>query len=233
MSGSADGGVSNAVERRVGEQLQAVRSHRGWSLRELAQASGLSLTTVHQVETGRTSPGLGTLQSLANALGVSLGALFDGHGPGAAAVYLPAGERPGMPIPGGRLERLASGLASQRLRGLVMTVGPGREPGTAPLDHPGQELVVGLEGDCIYEVAGHRYSLKAGDSLLFEASQPHRALNPGARAARVLMVLYAPEEEPRWIEPHVTPDKPARTEAPRRRQSPRRAVRARGRRRAP
>jgi transcriptional regulator with XRE-family HTH domain len=210
------------LERRVGEQLQAVRRHRGWSLRELAQASGLSLTTVHQVETGRTSPGLGTLQSLANALGVSLGALFDGNGSTAPVVHLRAGDRPGMPIPGGRLERLASGLASQRLRGLVMTIGPGRDPGTALLDHPGQELVVGLQGACVYEVAGQRYSLKAGDSLLFDASQPHRALNPGTRTARILMVLYAPEEEPRWIEPHVAPDGPARAAAPRGRRSTRR-----------
>jgi transcriptional regulator with XRE-family HTH domain len=232
VSGSADGGVTNALERRVGEQLQAVRRHRGWSLRELAQASGLSLTTVHQVETGRTSPGLGTLQSLANALGVSLGALFDGHGPAAPAVYLPAGKRPGMPIPGGRIERLASGLASQRLRGIVLTVGPGGESAAALIDHPGQELVVGLQGVCAYEVAGQRYSLRAGDSLLFEASQPHRALNPGARAARILMVLYAPEEEPRWIEPHVTPEKPALAETPRDQPPTRRRFRARGRRRA-
>jgi transcriptional regulator with XRE-family HTH domain len=211
VSGSADAGVTGALERRVGEQLQRVRRHRGWSLRELAQASGLSLTTVHQVETGRTSPGLATLQSLANTLGVSLGALFDGHGSAAPAVYLPVGERPGMPIPGGRLERLASGLASQRLRGIVLTVGPGSESAAAPIDHPGQELVVGLQGACVYEVAGQRYSLRAGDSLLLEASQPHRALNPGARAARILMVLYAPEQEPRWIEPHVTPVKRRRS----------------------
>jgi transcriptional regulator with XRE-family HTH domain len=203
--------VTGALERRVGEQLQLVRRHRGWSLRELAQASGLSLTTVHQVETGRTSPGLATLQSLANALGVSLGALFDGHGSAAPAVYLPVGKRPGMPIPGGRLERLASGLASQRLRGIVVTVGPGSESAAVPIEHPGQELVVGLQGACVYEVAGQRYSVRAGDSLLFEASQPHRALNPGARAARILMVLYAPEQEPRWIEPHVTPVKRRRS----------------------
>ena len=49
---------------------------------------------------------------------------------------------------------------------------------------------------------------RAGDSLLFEASQPHRALNPGSRPARVLLALYAPEEEPGWIESHVTPGNP-------------------------
>jgi transcriptional regulator with XRE-family HTH domain len=202
------GAVAQDIKRRVGGQLQAVRRHRGWSLRELAEASGLSLTTVHQIETGRTSPGLGTLQSLASALRVPLAALLDGRGPAAPAVHLPAGKRPGLAIPGGRLERLASGLASQRLRGLVLTLRPRREMGPAPIAHPGQELAVGLEGSCVFEVAGQRYSLKPGDSLLFDATRPHRALNPGPRPARILLVLYAPEEEPQWLEPHVVPTRP-------------------------
>jgi quercetin dioxygenase-like cupin family protein len=137
-----------------------------------------------------------------------VGALFDGHGPATPAVRVAARERLAVEIPGGRLERLASGLASQRLRGLVLTLGPQRETGPAPLVHPGQELVLGLEGVCVYEVAGQRFSLETGDSLLFEASQPHRALNPGSRPARVLLALYAPEEEPGWIESHVTPGNP-------------------------
>jgi transcriptional regulator with XRE-family HTH domain len=220
--------MAGTLAIRVGEQLQEVRRHRGWSLRDLAGASGLSLTTVHQIETGRTSPGLGTLQSLATALGVPVGALFDGHGPAAPAVHVAASERPGVAIPGGRLERLASGLASQRLRGFVLTLGPRRETGPAPIVHPGQELVLGLEGVCVYEVAGQRYSLETGDSLLFESSQPHRALNPGPRPARVLLVLYAPEEEPRWIEPHVLPEGARRVGMPARRRPLRRAPRSGG-----
>jgi transcriptional regulator with XRE-family HTH domain len=211
--------VANDLERRVGERLQAVRRHRGWSLRQLAAASDLSLTTVHQIETGRTSPGLGTLQSLATALGVPLGALLDGHAPDTPAVHVTASERKAVAISGGRLERLASGLPSQRLRGLVLTLEPHRDTGPAPIQHLGQELVLGLEGACTYEVAGRRYSLDRGDSLLFEATQPHRALNAGSRPARVLLVLYAPEEEPRWIEPHIMPAPPA---AGRRARRPRR-----------
>jgi len=217
--------LTNGIERRVGEQLQAARSDRGLSLRELAEASGLSLTTVHQIETGRTSPGLATLQSLASALGVPLGALFDGRGPAAPAVHLPTGKRPGLAIPGGRLERLASGLASQRLRGLVLTLGPRRKTGPAPIAHPGQELAVGLKGSCVFEVAGQRYSVKPGDSLLFDATQPHRALNPGPRLARILIVLYAPEEEPQWIEPHVMPSRSAGRHP---RRGPRRDAKKRG-----
>jgi transcriptional regulator with XRE-family HTH domain len=213
MAGLNGRRTASDLERRVGEQLRTVRRHRGWSLRELAKASGLSLTTVHQIEGGRTSPGLGTLQSLATALGVPLGVLLDGHGPPSSAVHVAAAARSGLEIPGGRLERLASGLASQRIRGLVLTLAPRRATGSSPIVHPGQELVVGLEGVCTYEVAGQRFRLEPGDSLLFESSQPHRALNAGTSTSRVLLVLYAPEEEPRWIESHVASGKPAQPAA--------------------
>jgi hypothetical protein len=56
VAGLNEGGTANALERRVGEPLQAARRHREWSLRELAEASSLSLTTVHQ-STRRGSAG--------------------------------------------------------------------------------------------------------------------------------------------------------------------------------
>jgi quercetin dioxygenase-like cupin family protein len=173
-------------------------------LRDLADASDLSLTTVHQIETGRTSPTLGTLHSLATALEIPLGDLFHPPGPPTPAVRVAACERSRATIPGGRLERLASGLPGQRLRGLVVSLAPGRSTSPEPIVHPGQELVLGLDGACVYEVAGQRYLIEKGDSLLLESSQPHRGLNPGRRTARLLLVLYAPEEEPRWIEPHLS-----------------------------
>ncbi len=219
MARLTEGGAANDLERRVGGQLQAVRRHRGWSLRELAEASGLSLTTVHQsralgstcaeIETGRTSPGLGTLQSLATASASpwarsSMGTV---RPPRPCASRRASGWE--WRSQGAASSGLASGLASQRLRGLVLTLGPQRETGPAPLRPvPARSLVLGLEGVCVYEVAGQRFSIETGDSLLFEASQPHRALNPGSRPARVLLALYAPEEEPGWIESHVTPGNP-------------------------
>lgn len=206
--------MKGTVERRVGRQLEALRRQRGWSLRDLAERSDLALTTVHQVETGRTSAGLGTLRALADALGVPLAALLAEPGLPAPVVHLAAGERPALALSGGRLERLASGLPSQRLRGLVLTLEPRRASGAEPLSHPGQELVVGLEGTCNYEIAGRRHRVRVGDSLLFDSQLPHRATNPGTRRARLLLALYAPEQEPAWLEHHAVGDD-ARATGPR------------------
>jgi quercetin dioxygenase-like cupin family protein len=70
------------------------------------------------------------------------------------------------------------------------------------MTHPGHELVFGLAGRCVYEVAGREYELGPGDSLLVDSQQPHRARNPGRRDARLLLVLHAPDEEPVWMEQH-------------------------------
>jgi|GEM_PF-2200471 len=60
----------------VGPRLKILRRERGWSQRDLARASGLSLACVFNVERGRS--GLlrdSTLARLARALGVSVGEL--------------------------------------------------------------------------------------------------------------------------------------------------------------
>jgi transcriptional regulator with XRE-family HTH domain len=202
MRTSEAGGSEARLERILAEQLLLARRRQGWSLRKLAEASGLSVTTVHQIETGRTSPNLGTLQSLATALGIPVGALLAPPTSAQATVRVGAQDRRRVSIPEGQLEWLASGLEGQRLRSLVLVLDPGGESARRPIVHPGQELVFGLDGDCVYEVDAVRHSIAAGDSLLFDSSQPHRALNPGSQPAQVLLVFYVPEEVPPWVEMH-------------------------------
>ena len=195
--------VTDPLSRTLALRLHEERRRRRFSIRKLAEASGLSPTTVHQIETGRGSPSLATLQSLASTLGVPLAALFEsGPPPSEPAVLLSARERPRTRTPGGSLERLATGLPGQRLRGLLLTLGPGGDTGEEAMTHPGHELVFGLAGRCLYQVAGKEYKVGPGDSLLVDSRQPHRGHNPGRREARLLLVLYAPDEEPAWMERH-------------------------------
>jgi transcriptional regulator with XRE-family HTH domain len=184
------------LARILAGRLREERRRRRLSLRKLADASGLSPTTIHQIEAGRGSPSLATLQALASTLGVPLATLFEsGAPPTEPAVHLPARQRPRTRTPGGSLERLATGLPGQRLRGLIVTIEPGGNTGEETMAHPGHELVFGLAGRCVYEVAGREYHLGPGDSLLVDSRQPHRGRNLGRREARLLLVLYAPNEE--------------------------------------
>lgn len=191
------------LARILAARLREERRRKRLSLRKLAGECGLSPTTVHQIEAGRGSPSLATLQALASTLGVPLATLFEiGPPPPEPAVLLSARKRPRTRTPGGALERLATGLPGQRLRGLVVTLAPGGDTGEEGMTHPGHELVFGLTGRCVYEVAGKEYRIGPGDSLMLDSRQPHRGRNPGRREARLLLVLYAPDEEPSWVDRH-------------------------------
>jgi transcriptional regulator with XRE-family HTH domain len=57
----------------IGERLKALRIARGMTQLELAQATGLSLSIIAQLEQGETAnPRLNTVKALARALEVSL-----------------------------------------------------------------------------------------------------------------------------------------------------------------
>jgi transcriptional regulator with XRE-family HTH domain len=186
--------VTGALATTLGRRLREERRRRRLSLRKLARSSGLSTTTVHQIESGRGSPSLSTLQAVAATLDVPLASLFDdGTAPRGPAVSLPARARARTRTPGGSLEPLAAGLPGQQLRGLVLTIAPGGDTGEDAMVHPGQELVFGLRGRCVYEVGGEQHDIGPGDSLVIDSRRPHRARNPGRRPAMVLLCLYAPD----------------------------------------
>jgi len=57
-------------------ELTRIREERGLSQQGLADASGVNKATINQIERGRRSPNLETLQKLADALAVEMGDFF-------------------------------------------------------------------------------------------------------------------------------------------------------------
>ena len=54
-----------------------LRTAKGYSLRELEEISGVSKTTINNIENGKANPTIETLLLLAKALNVELPALFE------------------------------------------------------------------------------------------------------------------------------------------------------------
>ena len=63
-------GVKERARVKFGDTLRAVRERRGYSLRELSKRSGVSVTFIHQIEHGKSSPTMQTLENLAEGLAV-------------------------------------------------------------------------------------------------------------------------------------------------------------------
>ncbi len=58
------------------EELTRLRMERGWSQQRLAEESSVNKATINQIERGRRSPNIETLEKLADALGVGIGDFF-------------------------------------------------------------------------------------------------------------------------------------------------------------
>lgn len=60
----------------LGEYIRRCRVLRHWTLAQLSQKADISLSYLADIEHGRTEPSLAVLRKIAQALGVSAGALL-------------------------------------------------------------------------------------------------------------------------------------------------------------
>ncbi len=186
----------------VGRRIRELRERRGLSLRALAEQSDLSVNAVSLIERGVSSPTVATLHRLAAALGVRIVDLF-GPEQEAKVVLVRAGQRGKTQTPGVLVESLATGLTGQRIEPFLVTLDPGAGSGGEPITHGGQEMVFGIAGRVDYTVGEQVYAIEEGDTLLFDASLPHSWCNPTWEAARILLVLEAPEGRGAPLLPHL------------------------------
>ncbi|WP_432486733.1 cupin domain-containing protein [Kineococcus sp. SYSU DK018] len=175
----------------LNERVRSLRKQRGMSLRQLAEATGLSAALLSQVERGTTDPSLSTVRKLASVLGADLPTLFAEDEPTDAHVSRP-GERPLLSAGRGAVvyERLTPGRTD--LEVLKGRLEPGQATSEEPWGHPSTECAVVLLGAVTAEVGGKRYELALGESITFDARRPHRYLNPSAEPAEYLMSCTPP-----------------------------------------
>jgi quercetin dioxygenase-like cupin family protein len=182
----------------VGPRIRAVRKSQSLSLRVVSDRSGLSVGFLSQVERELSSIALTSLQSVADALGVTVAALFEDRpadAPVAEATeeslftLTRAAERRGRVVSSGRHYELLSGRAPGLVvEPMLVYIEPGgtREPSQP---HPGEEFAFVLSGELVYEVDGTEYRLTAGDSFYMRSTAPHSLFNDGTETTVFVAVV--------------------------------------------
>ena len=170
--------------RRVADNLKERRRVLGWSLDELAQASGVSRAALSQIETCKTNPSLGVLWKVAVGLGIPFAELLGNDRDNVS--LLRRGEAQVLRSPDGKFEsrplaRSGAGPGVEayelRLAGHASYASEPHGPGT-------RELITVVSGSLRMTVGPESYLLALGDSLVFPADQRHVYENPGAGEGR-------------------------------------------------
>ena len=176
---------------QIGARIRAIREQRKLSLRALAERCNISANAISLIERGENSPTVSSLHTLATALGVKITDFFE-EGHDQAVVFVRRDQRLVSNGDGLVIESLGIGLRNQQLEPFLMTIEQGAG-GNDPIVHSGQEFVFCFEGEIDYQVRDKLYHMQTGDSLLFEATQPHCFRNSGEVPARILFVFNAIE----------------------------------------
>lgn len=187
--GAGDDLGAAELGRRVAENLRARRHQKGFSLDELATQSGVSRAALSQVETGKSNPTLALLWKVAVGLGVPFADLVGEPTPGAhvqryadaQVLRSPDGRfesRPLMPAGAGP----ALELYELKLKARSVHASDAHAAGTF-------EILLVLSGALKLTIREEVYELRAGDSIAFEAADPHRYENPGGSDARYINVI--------------------------------------------
>lgn len=189
--------LARVPAQTLGDRLRRSRLRQGRSIRDLAQAAGLSKTSIVRLEQGGSTYPM-TVVKVCAALGLHLAGLADppvGDDDN-VVVHRHANDRWydmtnfGMGPLGGQerplteaeraafvkaepstvpLLLLTSRLPDARLLPTVIEVWSKSETRS----HPGQELVYILKGDALVYVSDIAYPVSEGESIIFRSAEPH------------------------------------------------------------
>jgi transcriptional regulator with XRE-family HTH domain len=181
------------IERTVSElgaKVARARSERGWSLAQLAQRAGLSPGAVHKIEKSGMTPTIASLMKIAAALGKSVAYFVDEpETPDVNVVRGGARARVYTSKQGLDLRNFSGRYGGFAMAGAEATVEPHAHSGPTPMSHPGEELVILLEGRMEFVVDGEAHEIGPGDSIHFRAVRPHSWRNPDGEPARAMWLV--------------------------------------------
>lgn len=178
----------------MGARIKALRKEKKYTLKQLAEETGLSIGFLSQLERGMSSIAVDSLAKIAQVLGVGLSMFFTdaqvvSRDPISRSTEL-HWNADGSEIAQAMLSRDLYGFdILPRIFQLMPSAGS-EEPEGAIHRHSGEEFIYVLEGVVTVYHGDREYTLYPGDSIQIHSNIPHNWVNRTNRIARLLSVGY-------------------------------------------
>lgn len=178
---------------RIGQILKDKRQAMELSIRDLSAQCGVAASTISQIETGKTSPNLLTLESICDSLDIPVFSLFVEESGGVQYVSADGQKTFTRNISNGKalLESMIV-QGNHEMHVVTIDVPAYTDSGNYAI-HEGEEFVYVLEGSLTFELEKNgQYPMKKGDSLYYRNCIGHRWYNESEKEAKILMVTTSP-----------------------------------------
>lgn len=180
------------LKKIVGKKLKAIRLKSDMTIQALAAQSKVSSNMISRVERGLTIPSVDILMKLSAVFDKSINYFVEDVSTTHEIVFSSPGKRDTTVYDDENnmhTESYTSGLRDPQFMSFLCTVPKGGTSGQKHMHHPGDELIVLIDGRLRVTIAGEEYLLSSGDSLSFKSHLPHRWDNIGDDDAHIIWTL--------------------------------------------
>ncbi|MCP4820363.1 MAG: cupin domain-containing protein [Shimia sp.] len=179
----------------VGTRMRELRKAKSLTLKQLSEATGLSVGYLSQLERQDADPSVRALNVIGTALGVGINWFFPD--PEAEAnpdsdIVVRAGKRRALRFDSGVKDELLTPTLSGQLEMILTTFEAGASSGDDLYAHRGEEGGFVTEGVLELTVEDRVMVLNAGDSFHFASTRPHRYRNPGPGQTVIFWAVTPP-----------------------------------------
>jgi len=180
----------DAINEHLGRRVKKLRGDRGWSLDNLASASGVSRSMLSEIEREKANPTLAVTFRIATAFGMTLAELVET--PAAApTIQVVRGDDRSQVFRSDKQHQVRT-LSPLNLEKDVEFYEVVLKPGGALRSRPHfdgtREFLTVQKGRVRVESASGSAELAAGDSATYRADVPHALVNVGSGEAMLFLV---------------------------------------------
>lgn len=187
----------------IGRRVRQFRLNKELTLKDVSEATGLSKPLLSQIENNVSAPPIATLLKISKALDVDIGVFFQIRPTAHRIAVVRAKDRvksirrrgdDGAAVAEYRYESLAHPFSFKRMEPFVVEIEPRKLDQLVHYQHRGEEFIFVLEGRVAFHAEDKVIILDPEDSLYFDSGIPHALRREGDATARIMSVVYSPNQ---------------------------------------
>lgn len=177
---------------RVGKRVRELRKAKKITLVELSKQTGIAQATLSRIETETMTGTVESHRKIAEALGLSLAELYAPLDRRYEEIVHSKKETPRKVVHQGKgcqFELLTQEVTKKKITPMQMTLAGNTKTSLERNERGVEKFVWVLDGELEVVLEKETQAVKAGETLYFDASLPHRFTNPRAKTAKVFIAV--------------------------------------------
>lgn len=178
--------------KNLGQRIRKLRKNKSITLVEMAAKTGVAQATLSRIETGSMTGTVESHEKIAEVLGIGLAELYSGVDRRYEEIEHGDNSKP-RPVThqtnAFRFELLTQESSQKKITPMLITIQGEQQVPEERNERGVEKFYFVLEGSVRVVLEKESFDLKEQETLYFDASLPHKIINPGQGRAKILAAV--------------------------------------------